>query len=79
MKPETIFHGIHLLDMMLSAEKGITLENLQLLAISCLFVSSKYEEVYPPRVDLYSEVTDYTYSKKKIIDMEAAILANCKF
>jgi hypothetical protein len=28
----------------------ICIENLQLLAMACLFISSKYEEIYPPTV-----------------------------
>ena len=45
----------------------ICVENLQLLALGCLFISAKYEEIYPPSADFMVKNSDYAYSKKKII------------
>jgi hypothetical protein len=66
-------------DRVLGSERNIRVEDLQLLGASSLFVSSKYEEIYPPRAELYAEVTDFSYSKQKIIDMETSILTQMKF
>lgn len=52
----------------------VSVENLQLVAMACLFISSKYEEIYPPTLEVMVKICDYTYSKKKIIEMEALIL-----
>ena len=37
---------------MLSQESSLALniENLQLLALTCFFISCKYEEIYPPAI-----------------------------
>jgi cyclin A len=44
-------------------------KNLQLLAITCLFVSAKYEEIYPPKVIDLIEKTMNSYHKRQVIDL----------
>jgi hypothetical protein len=42
--------------------------------VSALFIASKYCEIYPPKLNYYSDVTDKTYSKQEILEMEGKIL-----
>lgn len=54
-------------------------KNLQLLAITCLFVSAKYEEIYPPKVIDLIEKTMNSYHKRQVIDLEQKILVALNF
>jgi hypothetical protein len=47
IKRETIFIAVYLLDQMLSVDREVTTQNLQLLATTALFIACKYEEIYP--------------------------------
>ncbi|XP_051811030.1 G1/S-specific cyclin-E2-like [Acanthochromis polyacanthus] len=51
-------------------EKGV----LQLIGITCLFIASKMEEACPPKVSQMAYVTDGTYYKEEILQMELVIL-----
>lgn len=37
-------------------------EEYQLVGITCLWIASKYEEIYPPRMANYVDVTANTYT-----------------
>jgi cyclin B len=50
IKTETIFIGVYLLDQMLSIDRSVTTQNLQLLATATLFIACKYEEIYPIKI-----------------------------
>jgi len=47
--PETLYLTVNIIDKYLSIQ-SIARKNLPLLAITAMFISSKYEEVYPPQV-----------------------------
>lgn len=43
--------------------KGMfTKEDYQLVGITCLWIASKFEEIYPPRMANYVDVTANTYT-----------------
>lgn len=44
-----------------------------------MFVSAKYCEIYPPALNYFSEVTDRTYTKQEILDMESKLLVVLDF
>lgn len=58
---------------------SITVENLQLLALACFFISCKYEEIYPPTIKKCVEIADFSYSKQKVVEMEAKVLLHNQF
>ncbi len=41
---------------------------------TCMYVASKYEEMYPPALDEFSFITDNTYETKHILRMEQIIM-----
>ena len=47
MKKETVFMAIRLFDVGLESIRDIGPVNMQLLAVTALFMSAKYEEIYP--------------------------------
>jgi Cyclin, N-terminal domain len=42
--------------------------------ITCLFIASKVEEIYPPKVNEFAYVTDGACTEKAIIDHEIFVL-----
>lgn len=42
-------------------------------------MNRKYEEITPPNVDDFCDITDNTYSKKEVVKMEADVLKSLKF
>ena len=57
----------------------ISKEEYQLVGITCLWIASKYEEIYPPRTKNYVEVTADTYTLKDLKAMEGNIIKALNF
>jgi hypothetical protein len=54
-------------------------EELQLLGSTALWVASKYEEIYPPHLKYFAEVSDGAFSKPDILLMEETIVKALDF
>ena len=76
---ETLFSAIWIMDRYLSKEESLSKNLLQLLGVSCLMISAKMEEVYPPSLKDYLKVCDGAYSENQILDKEARILSVLQF
>ena len=57
-----------------SALKDISKDEYQLVGITCLWIASKYEEIYPPRTRNYIEVTADSYSLNDLKRTEGKII-----
>lgn len=57
--PETLFVAMNLMDRFLSREI-VQVNRLQLLGTACLFVASKYEEIYSPSVSNFANESGST-------------------
>lgn len=57
----------------------ISRDKLQLLGVAALLVAAKYEEINPPKVNKFSVITDGTYTKQQVVEMEADILEFLNF
>lgn len=78
LKEQTLFLALsYLADY--SALREITKEDYQLVGITCLWIASKYEEIYPPKPKNYIEVTADTYSMKDLKSMEGSIIEALNF
>lgn len=62
-----------------SAAAEITRQEYQLVGITCLWIASKYEEIYPPRMSNFTQVTDSSYSTADLKAMEGKILLTLAF
>ena len=78
LTPDTLYITVNIIDKFLSKEK-IKRKNFQLLGITSLFITNKYEEIYPPELKDHVEVTDNAYSKKDVLEMEGLILDTLDF
>ena len=73
LKANTLFLTIWLVDKYLSLKK-IKRNKIQLIGVTCMLISCKYEEIYSPEVFDFIYITENSYEKKDIIDLEMEIL-----
>lgn len=51
-----------------------TMNRIRSLGTTCMYLASKYEEMYPPALDEFSFITDNTYESKHILRMEQIVI-----
>jgi len=78
LKQETLFLAINILDRFLSA-RGVSKDKLQLVASTCIFVASKWEDMWPPLCKDLVYVGSRAFTKADIVKMEVTILNAIKF
>ena len=81
LKQETLYLCINLFDRYtekLRKEKKI-LRDFNLIAITCLFISSKYEEMYPPYLIEFIDIFRIKFPEKTIFLKEEEILSALDF
>ncbi|XVF39281.1 hypothetical protein PTKIN_Ptkin01aG0022100 [Pterospermum kingtungense] len=76
--PETLFLTVNYIDRYLSGN-SINRQQLQLLGVACMMIASKYEEICAPQVEEFCYVTDNTYGRDEIVQMESTVLNYLKF
>uniref|UniRef100_A0A1J3GTW7 Cyclin-A1-1 n=1 Tax=Noccaea caerulescens TaxID=107243 RepID=A0A1J3GTW7_NOCCA len=76
--PETLFLTVNYIDRYLSGNV-ISRQRLQLLGVACMMIAAKYEEICAPQVEEFCYITDNTYLKDEVLDMESAVLNYLKF
>lgn len=76
--PDTLFLAVNYIDRYLSG-KAIIQQRLQLLGVACMMIAAKYEEICAPKAEDFCYVTDNTYSKEQILEMESSVLYFLKF
>ena len=77
-KLETLYQSIWIIDSYLSLEK-IEISKLQLLGITALLISCKFNEIYYPKLEEFIRITDNTYNKSELLEMENKILKVLEF
>eukprot|EP00257_Ricinus_communis_P020600 XP_015579866.1 G2/mitotic-specific cyclin C13-1 [Ricinus communis] len=70
---DTLYLTVSYIDRFLSS-RALGRNKLQLLGVSCMLIASKYEEISPPHVEDFCYITDNTYSKEEVVDMEKDVL-----
>lgn len=75
---ETVYLAVNYIDRFLSF-MSVQRAKLQLVGAACMFIASKYEEIYPPDVGEFVYITDDTYSKKQVLRMEHLVLKVLSF
>ncbi|KAF6138463.1 hypothetical protein GIB67_022497 [Kingdonia uniflora] len=73
--PETLYFAVYLIDPFLSFN-CIERQKLQLVGITCMLIASKYEEICVPHVEEFCFITDSTYTRVEVLQMESQVL-NC--
>lgn len=62
-----------------TSKNEVTKHEYQLVGITCLWIASKYEEIYPPKMHNYVDVTDNSYTLQELKDMEGRIIESLHF
>jgi hypothetical protein len=70
---ETLWLAVQIVDRYLQTTQ-VMRNRLQLVGVAAMLISAKFEEIHPPEVRDFAYITDNTYSKQEILDMEAVIL-----
>lgn len=81
LRQETLYLSINLFDRYIqktSSENKIS-EDLNKIALACLFIASKYEEIYPPYLKDFLDVFKNKYNKEEIFSKENDILSSLDF
>ncbi|KAL6624727.1 hypothetical protein ACP70R_032048 [Stipagrostis hirtigluma subsp. patula] len=76
--PDTLYLTVNYIDRYLSI-KEIRPHRLQLLGVACLLIAAKHEEICPPLVEELCYITDNSYTKDEVLQMEASVLSYLKF
>ncbi|KAJ4952994.1 hypothetical protein NE237_029826 [Protea cynaroides] len=71
--PDTLHLTVYFIDCFLSANY-MERQRLQLLGITCMLIASKYEEICAPCVEEFCFITDNTYTKGEVLQMESQVL-----
>jgi G2/mitotic-specific cyclin-B2 len=75
---ETLYLCVQIIDAFLQVQ-DIPKMQLQLVGVTAMFVASKYEEMYVPAIEDFVYMTDNTYTKSEIRQMEINILKTLDF
>ncbi|KAI5058877.1 hypothetical protein GOP47_0027047 [Adiantum capillus-veneris] len=76
--PDTLYLTVAYIDRFLSGNI-VNRQRLQLLGISCMLIASKYEEICAPFVDEFCYITDNTYCRDEVLEMEKRVLNYLQF
>jgi len=73
LRYETLFLTVNIIDRYLSLRQ-VARKKFQLLGCVAMLIASKYEEIDPPKVREFAYITDNTYSRREIVNMESVVL-----
>ena len=73
LNPQTLYLAVNYIDRFLSC-MSVSRSKLQLVGTCCMYVASKFEEIFPPELSEFVYITDDTYSRKQVIRMEEVLL-----
>jgi len=78
--PETLYLTVNILDRFLAQTKDLVVKrDLQLVGVTSLLVSAKYEEMYVPELRDLTYICDGAYTEDKILRMEENILKTLNY
>ena len=75
---ETMYMTVSMIDRFMQ-NSCVPKKVLQLVGVTAMFIASKYEEMYPPEIGDFAFVTNNTYTKHQIRQMEMKILRVLNF
>ncbi|OMJ95919.1 hypothetical protein SteCoe_652 [Stentor coeruleus] len=75
---ETLFLTVNIIDRYLEKTQVVR-ENLQLVGVSSMLIASKYEDIYPPEIKDFVNITDDTYTAQQVLETEILILRCLNF
>ena len=74
----TVMFTFHCIEVYVRRRRVLK-EEYQLLGTAALFMASKYEEIYPPKLDEFAKLCNNYYPKERILETESRILMTMNF
>ncbi|XP_055529434.1 G2/mitotic-specific cyclin-B [Wyeomyia smithii] len=71
---DTYHMTVSIIDRYLQLVTDTPKKELQLVGVTAMFIASKYEELFPPDISDFAYITDDTYKKRQILNMEKQIV-----
>ena len=78
LQPLTLWLTINILDRYLMCVQTMR-SKLQLVGVSAMFISCKYEEIFPPFLRDCVCITDFAYEREDVLAMEKQILVTLNY
>ena len=78
LTPETLFITVNTIDRFLMRCR-VGRQRLQLLGVTALLVSCKYQEIYPPSLSDLVHMTDRAYTHADVLAMETTVLKELQY
>ena len=78
MLPEMLWIAVNIVDRFLS-HCTVSLIKLQLIGVTAMFITSKYEEILVPSAEEFVFMTENGYSKEEILKGERIVLQTLEF
>jgi len=75
---KTLFLGVYIFDAYLS-KVAINRNELQLYGCTCLWIASKYHEIYAPEANDFAYISDHSFELDEIFAAELSVLCELKF
>ncbi len=79
LAPSTLYLSCRLVDRSLAEMSAVPRSSLQCLGCACMLIASKIEEVHPPTADDFVYISDGTYTRQQITDMESSVCSALGF
>ncbi|XP_064610995.1 G1/S-specific cyclin-E-like isoform X3 [Liolophura sinensis] len=76
---ETFYLAVDYIDRYLSTQRNIMKHQLQLIGITALLIAAKLEEIYPPKLSEFADVTDGACTENEILTQELVMLKALKW
>ncbi|KAG5178810.1 Cyclin, N-terminal domain-containing protein [Tribonema minus] len=74
----TLYLTCNIIDRYCMVE-AVTRDKLQLVGVTALLVACKYEEIWPPEVRDCVYITDNTYTREQMLEMEMAMVRRLRY
>ncbi|KAG2313715.1 hypothetical protein Bca52824_025272 [Brassica carinata] len=75
---DTLYLTVYLIDWYLHGNY-MERQRLQLLGVTCMLIASKYEEINAPLIEEFCSITDNTYTREQVLEMESQVLKHFSF
>ncbi|KAF9532536.1 cyclin-like protein [Crepidotus variabilis] len=78
MLPETLWIAVNVVDRFLT-KRVVSVQKLQLVGVTAMFIAAKYEEILAPSVDEFVFMTENAFGKEEILKGERIMLQSLEF
>ena len=78
LRPETLYITVNMVDRYCE-KRRVPRAEYQLLGVTAMFIACKYEEITPPKIAEFVDISDHTYSKQAMLRQEFHILRELNY